>query len=231
MKYDNTCMGVFEERINRFIAKVWVDDILETVHVKNTGRCKELLVKGVSVVLQKSDNPDRKTKYDLIAVKKKKLGWVNIDSQIPNKVVKEWLDKQGIDYIKPEFTYGNSRIDFYLEKNGTPILMEVKGCTLEIEGKGYFPDAPTTRGVKHLKELANCVGVKYNNGNMRCILAYVIAMNNILNVKPYGVIDPDYEKAFNEALEAGVEVVYLACNVTKDEITVDKCLNCNGDFL
>ncbi len=131
MEYKNIIHGIFKSRPNRFIAKVMVEDVLETVHVKNTGRCKELLVENCDVILEKSDNPNRKTKYDLIAVYKQGLGLVNIDSQAPNKVVKEWLEKQDYDFIKPEYTYGNSRIDFYMEMDGKKFLMEVKGCTLE----------------------------------------------------------------------------------------------------
>jgi sugar fermentation stimulation protein A len=131
MEYKNTIHGIFKSRPNRFIAKVEVNGVLETVHVKNTGRCKELLVENCDVILEKSDNPNRKTKYDLIAVYKQGLGLVNIDSQAPNKVVKEWLEKQDYDFIKPEYTYGNSRIDFYMEMDGKKFLMEVKGCTLE----------------------------------------------------------------------------------------------------
>ena len=152
MKYQNTIKGRFLERPNRFIAYVDVEGNTETVHVKNTGRCKELLLPGREVVLEISDNPNRKTKYDLIAVYKKGLGWVNIDSQAPNAVVKEWLESdqsgfEGITFLKPEYNFGNSRVDFYLECGQRKILMEVKGCTLEIDKIGYFPDAPTERGV------------------------------------------------------------------------------------
>ena len=128
MKYKNTIHGKFLSRPNRFIAQVEIEGQVETVHVKNTGRCKELLRSGVDVVLEISDNPSRKTKYDLISVYKENLGWVNIDSQIPNKVVKEWLEKQDYTKIKPEYTYGDSRIDFYMEKGEERYLMEVKGC-------------------------------------------------------------------------------------------------------
>ena len=118
------------------------------------GRRRELLLPGAAVRLEVSDNPKRKTKYDLVAVHKQKLGWVNMDSQAPNKVVGEWLSKQEFDLVRPEFAYGKSRIDFYMEKGEQKYLLEVKGCTLEVGGIGYFPDAPTERGVKHLHELA-----------------------------------------------------------------------------
>ena len=150
MKYREIADGIFVDRPNRFIAHVGVNGAVETVHVKNTGRCRELLLPGTAVRLEVSDNPKRKTKYDLVAVHKQGLGWVNMDSQAPNKIVGEWLAKQGYDYIKPEFTYGKSRIDFYMEKGEQKYLLEVKGCTLEVDGIGYFPDAPTERGVKHV---------------------------------------------------------------------------------
>lgn len=178
MKYREIADGIFVGRPNRFIAHVEVNGAVETVHVKNTGRCRELLLPGTAVRLEVSDNPKRKTKYDLVAVHKQGLGWVNIDSQAPNKVVGEWLAKQGYDYIKPEFTYGKSRIDFYMEKGEKKYLMEVKGCTLEVDGIGYFPDAPTERGVKHLHELAQAQQAGY-----RCAVAFVIQMEGIFKLK------------------------------------------------
>ena len=153
MKYNNIIPAEFLNRKNRFIAKIKIDGTEETVHVKNTGRCKELLIEGTTVYLSEADNPARKTKYDLIAVIKNKNFLINIDSQAPNKVTREWLEKQDFDLIKPEFTYGNSRLDFYMKKGEKEYLMEVKGCTLEKDGIGYFPDAPTSRGVRHLKKL------------------------------------------------------------------------------
>ena len=162
MKYKNITPAKFISRPNRFVAQVEVNGKTETVHVKNTGRCKELLLPKSDVILDKSDNPNRKTQYDLIAVYKKELGLVNIDSQAPNQAVREWLQDrpapfEDAELIKPEYTYGKSRVDFYMECPTTKILMEVKGCTLEIDGIGYFPDAPTERGVKHLRELASAV--------------------------------------------------------------------------
>ena len=129
MKYREIADGIFVDRPNRFIAYVEMNGAVETVHVKNTGRCRELLLPGTAVRLEVSGNPKRKTKYDLVAVHKQGLGWVNMDSRAPNKVVGEWLAKQGYDYIKPEFTYGKSRIDFYMEKGEQKYLLEVKGCT------------------------------------------------------------------------------------------------------
>ena len=153
MKYNNITRAVFINRPNRFVAEVDIDGHKETVHVKNTGRCKELLIPGCEVWLTAPGTPDRKTKYDLVAVRKDTGILFNIDSQAPNKVVKEWLETQDYDRIIPEYTYGDSRIDFYMERGEEKFLMEVKGCTLEVDGIGYFPDAPTERGIKHIREL------------------------------------------------------------------------------
>ena len=168
MKYKHIIEGKFIDRPNRFIAHVEIAGKAETVHVKNTGRCRELLLPGAAVQLEVADNPARKTLYDLVAVYKESLGWVNIDSQAPNKVVREWLEQQGYDVIRPEYSYGDSRLDFYMESNEQKYLMEVKGCTLEIDGIGYFPDAPTIRGVKHLRELIGAQKKGY-----RCMAAFV----------------------------------------------------------
>lgn len=216
MKYNNYTEAVFIDRPNRFIANVEIDGKLEKVHVKNTGRCKEILIPGVNVILEKSDNPDRKTRYDLIAAYKDNFGIINIDSQAPNKVAKEWLDRQDYEYIKPEYTYGRSRIDFYMEKNGEKYLMEVKGCTLEVDGTGYFPDAPTERGVKHLRELAAAVGNGYH-----CIIAFVIQMEGISEVKPYTITDPEFGRALQEAKDKGVEEVFIKCKVGKDTLIAE----------
>ena len=215
MKYENIVEGKFINRPNRFIAYVEVADRMETVHVKNTGRCRELLLPGNTVGIQRSDNEARKTKYDLISVYKKGSGWVNIDSQAPNKVVGEWLEKQEYDYVKPEYVYGNSRIDFYMEKGAKKYLMEVKGCTLEIDGAGYFPDAPTERGTKHLRELIKAVSEGYN-----CYIAFVIPMEGVKMVYPNAAMDKEFAEAFYEAQAAGVKVLNLACIVEKDELEV-----------
>lgn len=214
MRYKNTIHGRFLDRPNRFVAHVEIDGVTETVHVKNTGRCRELLLPGADVVLEIADNPNRKTKYDLISVWKEGLGWVNIDSQTPNKVALEWLKSQEFDYIKPEYKYGNSRIDFYMEKGGEKYLMEVKGCTLEIDGVGYFPDAPTERGVKHLRELAVAAGEGY-----RAAAAFVIQMNGIREVRPNMATHPEFGVALEEAKAAGVEVLFICCEITEDEVT------------
>ena len=198
MKYREIADGIFVDRPNRFIAHVEVNGAVETVHVKNTGRCRELLLPGTAVRLEVSDNPKRKTKYDLVAVHKQGLGWVNMDSQAPNKVVGEWLAKQGYDYIRPEFTYGKSRIDFYMEKGEQKYLLEVKGCTLEVDGIGYFPDAPTLRGVKHLHELAKAAQQGYH-----CAVAFVIQMEGVAEVRPNTATHPQFAEALAQAQQAG----------------------------
>ncbi|MDD6306996.1 MAG: DNA/RNA nuclease SfsA [Clostridiales bacterium] len=219
MQYKNTIHGKFLSRPNRFIAQVEIEGQVETVHVKNTGRCKELLRSGVDVVLEISDNPSRKTKYDLISVYKENLGWVNIDSQIPNKVVKEWLEKQDYTKIKPEYTYGDSRIDFYMEKGEEKYLMEVKGCTLEIDGIGYFPDAPTERGIKHLREL-----VKATEQGYHCFAAFVIQMEHVHEVRPNIKTHPEFGIALEEARHAGVEILFIECEVTENSIKAVKVM-------
>ena len=213
MKYREVVAGIFIDRPNRFVAHVEIEGSIHTVHVKNTGRCKELLIHGAVVYLAVSDNPARKTKYDLIAVKKADFGLINIDSQAPNVAVKEWLLRQDYDYIRPEYTYGNSRIDFYMEKNNNKYLLEVKGCTLEINGVGYFPDAPTERGVKHLRELAAASAHGY-----KCYLAFVIQMEGVRLVRPNVEIQPEFGQAMKEAVDAGVEILFLECKVTKDSL-------------
>ncbi|SFB41074.1 sugar fermentation stimulation protein A [Acetitomaculum ruminis DSM 5522] len=215
MNYNNTTEGTFISRPNRFIAKVIINNQEETVHVKNTGRCKELLIPQAKVRLEKADNNNRKTKYDLIMVKKEGIGWINIDSQAPNKVVKEWLKVQNFDLIKPEYIFGKSRIDFYMEKNNKKYLMEVKGCTLEIDGIGYFPDAPTTRGVKHLKELTKACQNGYN-----CYIAFVIQMENINEVRPNIETHPEFGQALEDAKTAGVKVIFLQCEVGHNSLSI-----------
>lgn len=229
MKYDSVVPATFISRPNRFIAQVQVEenqnDKIEIVHVKNTGRCKELLIPGCKVYLEKSNNPNRKTKFDLIAVEKiypenpeKKL-LVNMDSQLPNKVAHEWLKTQNYSFIKPEFSFGKSRIDFYMEKDDKKFLMEVKGCTLEIDGIGYFPDAPTERGVKHLEELIFASQQGYN-----CKIAFVIQMEGITEVRGNETTHPEFATTLQKAKDAGVEVLFLCCRVIPDEVFVEKVL-------
>lgn len=215
MRYREVIEGRFIDRPNRFIAHVLVNGVEETVHVKNTGRCRELLLPDAEVRLAVSDNPNRKTKYDLVAVYKEKLGWVNIDSQAPNKVVQEWLETQDYTLVKTEYVYGDSRIDFYMVKDQQEYLMEVKGCTLEIDGIGYFPDAPTERGVKHLKELTKARTLGYE-----CIIAFVIQMEGVSEVRPYISMQPEFGEALEEAKAAGVKVLFLQCEVGRDTLQI-----------
>lgn len=213
MKYLKTLQAKFIDRPNRFIAHVDLNGIVETVHVKNTGRCKELLIKGVTVILEESDNESRKTKYDLIAVYKENFGLINIDSQAPNKVAKEWLESKDYTYIKPEYTYGNSRIDFYMEKDDRKYLMEVKGCTLERDGIGYFPDAPTERGVKHIYEL-----IKAKEDGYEVSLAFVIQMEGVNEVLPNIETHPEFGVAIDDAKKAGVNIVFIKCMVYENRL-------------
>ncbi len=217
MKYENITRGIFVDRPNRFIAHVQAEGRTETVHVKNTGRCRELLLPGAEVWLTEPGTEGRKTRYDLVSVRKSNGLLINIDSQAPNAVVKEWLERQGYDKVIPEHTYGDSRIDFYLRRGEEQTLMEVKGCTLEVDGIGYFPDAPTERGVKHLRELAKAVGEGY-----RAILAFAIQMPGILEVRPNVQTHPEFGTAWEEAVKAGVEVLFLPCRVEPDTLTVVK---------
>lgn len=215
MKYENIKKATFIKRPNRFIAEVDIDGHKETVHVKNTGRCKELLIPGCEVWLTAPGSEGRKTKYDLVAVRKSTGVLFNIDSQAPNKVVKEWLSKQGYDKVIPEYTYGDSRIDFYMEKENEKHLMEVKGCTLEIDGMGYFPDAPTERGVKHLREL-----VKATKKGIKASLAFVIQMAGVDEVRPNVDTHPEFGVALKEAKDAGVEILFLKCHVEPDTLEI-----------
>jgi sugar fermentation stimulation protein A len=224
MKYTNQYPAIFISRPNRFIATVDIEGTIETVHVKNTGRCRELLIPGVKVMLEKSNNPDRKTKYDLVMVYKENLGWVNIDSQMPNALVREWLESEpeefsGLTLIKPEYTYGDSRVDFYLERGDEKILIEVKGVTLEIDGIGYFPDAPTERGVKHIREL-----IKARREGYEAYIAFVIQMNGIKEVRANMNTHREFGVALEEAQKAGVKVLMLECNVSENEIKI----HCGG---
>ncbi len=218
MKYKNITPAIFLNRPNRFIAEVEIDGKREIVHVKNTGRCKELLIPGCKVWLDMPGTPGRKTKYDLVAVLKENNILINMDSQAPNKVAKEWLESQSFDVIIPEYTYGASRIDFYMEKHmegkePTPYLMEVKGCTLEREGIGYFPDAPTERGIKHIKEL-----IKAKEAGINAILAFVIQMDGVTEVRANMETHPEFGLVLEEAGRAGVEILFLPCHVEEDRI-------------
>ncbi len=215
MRYNNITRATFLDRPNRFIANVDIEGQIETVHVKNTGRCKELLIPGCEVWLHAPGTPSRKTKYDLVAVRKSNGILFNIDSQAPNKVVNEWLQGQDYDTVVPEYTYGDSRIDFYMTRGEEQFLMEVKGCTLEVDGIGYFPDAPTKRGVKHLRELT-----KATKDGYKAMLAFVIQMDGVSEVRPNIETHPEFGTALSEAKAAGVEVLFLKCHVEPDLLKI-----------
>lgn len=215
MKYENIREAVFLHRLNRFVAEVEIDGRQERVHVKNTGRCRELLIPGSQIWLTKPGTPGRKTEYDLVAVRKDNGLLFNIDSQAPNKVVAEWLAEQNYEVVKPEFTYGDSRIDFYMEWEDIRCLMEVKGCTLEIDGVGYFPDAPTERGVKHIREL-----IRAREEGYEAALAFVIQMDGITEVRPNVATHPAFGEAMEDARKAGVQILFLPCHVEPDELRI-----------
>lgn len=265
MNYENITRAVFLRRPNRFIAEVEIEGHKEIVHVKNTGRCKELLVPGCEVYLTAPGTKGRKTKFDLVAVRKANGILFNIDSQAPNKVVKEWLAGQGFDKVIPEYTFGNSRLDFYMERQfgakeskvqfavkesetlyaakeskvqfavmesrvqlaaekseqqsaaeePERYLMEVKGCTLEIDGIGYFPDAPTERGVKHIGEL-----IRAKREGYQAILAFVIQMDGVKEVRPNTDTHPEFGAALQKAKDAGVNILFLPCHVRPDSLQI-----------
>jgi len=214
MKYSHITPATFISRPNRFIARVEIEGKEVTVHVKNTGRCRELLVPGRRVYLEKASNPERKTPYDLVSVEAP-IGLVNIDSQAPNAVVKEWLLAQDYDVVIPEYKYGDSRIDFYMEKGDDKYLLEVKGCTLIKDGIGYFPDAPTERGVKHIREL-----IKATHQGYKAMLAFVIQMDGVFEVRPNIETHPEFGVAIEDAQDAGVEILNLTCHVTPEELRI-----------
>ena len=220
MKYENIIKARFISRPNRFIAEVEIDENIEIAHVKNTGRCKELLTEGATVYVQKSDNPARKTKYDLITVVKNGM-LINMDSQAPNKVFGEWVSQGNfaadVDLIKPECKYGNSRFDFYIEAGGRKIFAEIKGVTLEEEGIVMFPDAPTERGVKHIKELCECVKNGYEG-----YIFFIIQMEQCKYFTPNKATQPEFAEALKKARECGVNIKAMNCNVTKDELIILK---------
>lgn len=218
MIYKNIKSGKFLSRPNRFIAHVEIDGKEEICHVKNTGRCRELLVPGAAVFVQEFDSIKRTTKYDLISVQKGGR-LINMDSQAPNKVFHEWLQNTelfgNITLIRPEFSYRSSRLDFYIEANGKKMLAEVKGVTLEENGIAMFPDAPTERGVKHISELCESIEDDYS----ACV-AFIIQMENVRYFTP----NNETHKAFGDALKLaqarGVQILALDCHVTRDSITM-----------
>ena len=218
MQYHSIKKGIFHARPNRFIAHVEVDGAMEVVHVKNTGRCRELLVPGAVVYLEEGRNPARKTKYDLIAVEKGDL-LVNMDAQAPNKVFQEWAEAggflPGLTLLRPETTWGSSRFDFYWEAGERRGFVEVKGVTLEDEGHARFPDAPTERGVKHLEELIRCQEEGYE-----AAVCFVIQMVGMKDFAPNDVTHPAFGVALRKAAAAGVRVLAQECMVTPETLTM-----------
>jgi sugar fermentation stimulation protein A len=218
MTYSNIREGIFKSRPNRFIAHVEIDGKLEICHVKNTGRCMELLIPDVAVFLNESNNPNRTTKYDLIAVRKGER-LINIDSQAPNKVFMEHLQSGAytpdITRIKPEAKYGNSRFDFFVETGERKLFIEVKGVTLEENGVALFPDAPTERGVKHLQELTRCLADGYE-----AHAVFVIQMSEVDYFTPNRKLHPAFATALSAAESAGVKISAFNCIVTCDSLSI-----------
>ena len=219
MRYANVIPGTFVSRPNRFIALADTERGRETVHVKNTGRCRELLVPGCRVWLAVSDSPARKTRCDLIAAEKGGM-LVNLDSQLPNGAAEEWLKAGHLfppgSLIRREVTHGDSRFDFYLENGVRRAFLEVKGCTLERDGTALFPDAPTQRGVKHLNGLAACISEGYE-----AYVLFVIQLKGAREFRPNEETHPEFADALRRAATAGVHVLALDCTVAPDCVTLD----------
>lgn len=222
MKYKNVVKGEFISRPNRFIAKVKICKKEETVHVKNTGRCKEILIPGAAVYLEKSDNPQRKTAYDLIAVEKETENGtilINIDSQIPNLCAAQFLPLSRLfpadAIIKREVTYGNSRFDISVESESRKAFIEVKGVTLEMNGTALFPDAPTERGIKHIRELIHAKEQGFD-----AYIMFVIQMTGIKVFSPNRKMHPEFSDALQDAEKAGVRILAYQCEVTENDIRI-----------
>ena len=217
MEYANMIPGVFQARPNRFIAHIEIDGQMEVCHVKNTGRCRELLPQGAQVWCQRAGKPNRKTQFDLITVKKG-TRLINMDSQAPNAAAKEWLLAGGlgnIENLKPETFHGESRFDFSFTRNGKPCLLEVKGVTLENDGVCAFPDAPTERGARHLKELTQAA-----KDGFGAYVLFVIQMADVRYLHPNDATDPAFGAALREAAAAGVTVLAMDCQVTEDTMVI-----------
>ena len=222
IKYKNICQGVFKSRPNRFIANVEINGVPTVCHVKNTGRCKELLSSGAAVYLEKSNNPDRKTAYDLIAVEKGNR-LINMDSQVPNHAVAEWIKSGGLlgenPVVKAESTFGNSRFDFYVESKNSDrkAYVEVKGCTLETDGVCMFPDAPTQRGVKHIEELVKCV-----ESGFEAYIVFLVQMKDVKYFTPNYATHNAVGEALKTAQSKGVKVLAFDSIVTPDSIQLNE---------
>lgn len=215
MQYTTVVPGKFRSRPNRFIAHIEIDGADTVCHVKNTGRCRELLAPGAQVWCAVSDNPNRKTKHDLIAVQKGNR-LINMDSQAPNAAVKQWLLQGGmgqLENVKPETVYHGSRFDFSFVKDGKPCFLEVKGVTLENGGICAFPDAPTTRGTKHLEHLQKALADGYG-----AYVLFVVQMTDVSYLHPNDATDPEFGKALRKAADAGVQVLAMDCAVTPNSM-------------
>lgn len=218
MRYAQVCPGVFCARPNRFIALVEAEGREEVCHVKNTGRCRELLIPGATVYLARSDNPARKTRYDLIAVEKGPL-LINMDSAAPNAVFREWVEGgfflPEVSGLRGEYTHGDSRFDFYMESQGKPVLAEIKGVTLEENGLALFPDAPTLRGIKHLQGLGRAVAEGFD-----AWACFVVQMEGMRAFAPNLRTHPAFGEALREAVRAGVHLLAVECAVSPDSLAI-----------
>ena len=232
MIYERIEEAIFKARPNRFVAEVVTSRGREICHVKNTGRCRELLMPDARIWVQRNESPNRKTALDLIAVDKAGT-IINMDSQIPNRVAEEWIRSGGLTHvgqtaealkhydtttrIRPETRYGNSRFDLYLEQGAHRMFLEVKGVTLEKDGIARFPDAPTERGVKHVEELIRCMEDGYDAG-----ILFVIQMKGVHYMEPNDRTHPAFGEVLRRAKKAGVQVLAMDCQVTPESITADQ---------
>ena len=218
MRYPNIRSGIFLKRPNRFVAEVALHDKVELCHVKNTGRCRELLVPGATVYLNEAASTKRKTRFDLIAVEKQGL-LINMDAQAPNQVFREYVEQGNflteVTRVRPEYRLGDSRFDFYLEQGDNRHLVEIKGVTLEENGIVRFPDAPTERGVKHIRGLTAALEEGFTSW-----ICFVIQMSGARYLTPNDATHPEFGQALRAAKAAGVQVVALECDVTPDSLTI-----------
>lgn len=223
MQYGQIFKAIFLQRLNRFAARVWMDGMELRVHVKNTGRCRELLVPGYSVYLAHCAAPGRKTAYDLVAVERRDAAGtklINMDSMAPNAAARAYLESGALGALKDlrsEVCVGDSRLDFCAREGARPVAVEVKGCTLESRGVARFPDAPTLRGLKHVRELTRLAGQGW-----RCIVLMVIQMKGVVRFCPNWATQEEFGRALMEAREAGVEIVAVDCAVTPDSLRIDQ---------
>lgn len=221
MQYGKVVEGIFARKLNRFVAEVYIDGKLERVHIKNTGRLAEILKPGVLLSLEVSDNPNRKTRFSIIAARKDDL-WINIDSQVPNKLVYDALvtgkikEFHGIRDLKQEVRFGNSRLDLFYNRNDRSGFIEVKGVTLEQDGLAQFPDAPTVRGTKHIETLIQALHAGYE-----ATVLFVVQMKGCHSFTPHHAMDPQFHEALQEAKRHGVRILAYDSHVTASTIQLD----------